>query len=157
MNGRQLPDLRYDGGRIRKLCEPLSRRDIFAVMLGTNDVLLTLDPDARTAVRKMEQFLRFLTEIRDKEGILIIAPPHIGGSSREAVKDPLYRRYHEESLKMNRGFAGLAEKAGIHFLDAADWDIELCFDLVHFSEAGHRGFAEKLGDVLADMMQDTGS
>ena len=145
MNGRKLPDLRYDSRRIRNLMAGLTPDDIFAVMLGTNDILLTMDPDAGSAVRSMESFLCFLLESREPETILVIAPPHIGSS---LIRDPLYRRYYEESLKMNEGFGLLSKKYKVRFADAGDWDIALSADLVHFSEEGHRQFAGKLEEFM---------
>ena len=46
MNGRKIPDISYDGKRIEPLLDMLTEHDIFAVMLGTNDILLTLHPNA---------------------------------------------------------------------------------------------------------------
>ena len=34
------------------------------------------------------------------------------------------------------------------FADAGEWDIELTFDGVHFSEEGHKSFAQKLNELL---------
>ena len=38
----------------------------------------------------------------------------------------------------------LAQKLHIPFANAADWKIELAFDGVHFTEAGHHAFADQL-------------
>ena len=147
MNGRKIPDLVYDRGRLLRLIRMLSERVLFAVMLGTNDLLLTMNPDAGEAVRKMQDFLGFLTDSVGAGNVLVIAPPHIGG---EAIRDPLYRRYCEESRKMNAGFAELSERFGNWFLDAGTWKISLSYDRVHFSEEGNRAFAEKLARFLTE-------
>nr|MCR5161904.1 hypothetical protein [Lachnospiraceae bacterium] len=55
MNGRTLPNLRYEGERIEKMIVSLSGGDIFAVMLGTNDILSSLKPDADAAVGRMRE------------------------------------------------------------------------------------------------------
>ena len=145
MNGRKLPDLAYDRERLIGLTGRLSENDVFAVMLGTNDILLTTDPNAGIAVRKMDAFLNFLTGRMASGNILVIAPPHIGG---EHVRNPLYHRYREESRAMNAGFKKLADQYGTMFLDAADWGIGMSCDMVHFSEEGHRLFAEKMAEYL---------
>ena len=50
----------------------------------------------------------------------------------------------------NEGFENLAEIFGTGFVNAAFWNIPLCFDMVHFSEEGHRTFAKKLGEYLRE-------
>ena len=147
MNGRQIPNLTYDAGWVLRLLERLSEEDIFSVMLGTNDLLLTMDPDAGEAIRKMQIFLDFLTENVTPSHILLIAPPYVGGSG---VRDPLYRMFYEENRRMNEGFRLLAEPRGILFADAATWNIELAADWVHFSRYGHQQFAEELYRFLKD-------
>ena len=103
------------------------------------------DPDAGMAVRKMDAFLNFLTGRMAPGNVLVIAPPYIGG---ENVRNPLYHRYREESRAMNAGFKKLADQYGTLFLDAADWGIGMSYDMVHFSDAGHRLFAEKLAAYI---------
>ena len=52
----------------------------------------------------------------------------------------------ERELKENRDLAALC---GVSFCDASGWDIPVVFDGVHFSEQGHRRFAEQLEPVFA--------
>ncbi len=146
MNGRRLPDLVYDRRRIQAMTEKLSDQDVFAVMLGTNDLLVTSDPDAGEAVCRMGALLAFLTGRMEAKRILVIAPPYIAGSG---IRDPLYKRYYEENIRMNAGFRETAGRYGVMFADAGLWNIGLCFDQVHFSEDGHRVFAERMAQVLA--------
>lgn len=145
MNGRQLPDLKYDADYIGRMLERLQAGDLFAVMLGTNDILLTMDPEADRAITKMSGFLEFLTRRKAESDILVIAPPYIG---RENVQDPLYHRYYEESVRMNAGFEELADTFHVNFVDAGTWNVEMSSDLVHLSEKGHRQFAERMTAYL---------
>ena len=147
LNGRRIPDLLHDGPRIEKLQKTLAEDDIFAVMLGTNDILLTMQPDASDAIRKMQDFLAFLKERRRASSILLIAPVHIGNA---ALKHPLYQRYFIESKRMNKGFQELSEKYGTLFLDAGEKNIDLSADFVHFSEEGHRQFAKMMEEFLQE-------
>ena len=147
MNGRQIPNLEYDALWVQKLLDKLSEEDVFSVMLGTNDLLLTMDPDAGEAIRKMRAFLDFLTERIKPSCILVIAPPYVGGGK---VRDPLYRMFYEESRRMNEGFRLLAEQRNVMFADASSWDIELSADLVHFSKFGHQKFADELYRFMKD-------
>ena len=151
MNGRQIPDPLYDGERIRRLVQKLSENDLFAVMLGTNDILLTMNPDAEAAIRKMDAFLDFLVKIMPPEELLLIAPPHIAGSS---IRHAVYRSYYEESAVMNEGFGRLADQYGTMFADAGTWEIGLSADLVHFSEEGHRVFASRLALFLQNVITE---
>ena len=135
----------HDAERIDRMLEMLGPGDLFAVMLGTNDILLTMDPDADVAVEKMRDFLAFLTDRKAASDILVIAPPHIG---RRDIRDPLYRRYYEESVRMNAGFRELAAEYQVNFADAGTWDVDMSADLVHLSAKGHRQFAERMRKVI---------
>ena len=53
-----------------------------------------------------------------------------------------------ESIHLAEEYMLLAEKLKITFVDTRHWNIELTFDGVHFTEAGHHAFAEKLGKEL---------
>ena len=106
LNGRQIPNLKYDAARVLRLLNSLQQGDLFAVMLGTNDILLTTDPDADIAIEKMRRLLEFLTAQKDPSDILVIAPPHIGGAH---IRDPLYQQYYRESKRMNAGFKELTQ------------------------------------------------
>lgn len=48
-----------------------------------------------------------------------------------------------------RLYRDLAALCGVSFCDASGWDIPVVFDGVHFSEQGHRRFAEQLEPVFA--------
>ena len=121
MNGRRIPDLQYDADRIDRMLGRLKTRGMLAVMLGTNDILLTIKPDAAIAIQKMASFLSYLCIQKRPEDILVIAPPY------------------------------LAKTYDTGFLDAGLWNVPLCFDMVHFSEKGHRMFAEKIRGYLKEM------
>ena len=45
-----------------------------------------------------------------------------------------------------------AEEYGADFADAGEWDIALAYDGIHFSEAGHRSFAEHMAAVLGRLL-----
>ena len=52
------------------------------------------------------------------------------------------------SLQLGEEYRLLAEKLNVTFIDARNWNIELAFDGVHFTENGHRIFAERLRECL---------
>ena len=141
MNGRRLPDLNYDQTWLKKLIALTGEDGILCTMLGTNDLLVTLQPDAEEPSRKMEAYIRFLKKYLDPSQILIVAPPPVGSANSP---DPMLRLYHRENLKMNAAFGKHAARQGVLFADASEWGIGLAYDQVHFSEEGHRTFASEM-------------
>ena len=144
-NGRRLPDSEAELRQIREQIKELGKDDLFVIMLGTNDILLTMQPDAQAAVRRMDQMLSFLLNGKETPEcrIIVIAPPLIGkGLDPEG-------KYFTESLKMNIAFLVLAEQHGVTALDAGSWGIPLAYDNVHFSPEGHRLFAEQFSRAIA--------
>ena len=53
-----------------------------------------------------------------------------------------------ESVHLAEEYKILAKKLNIPFADTSNWNIDLAFDGVHFTEEGHHTFAEKLGKEL---------
>ena len=113
--------------------------DRIVVMLGTNDLLQ--GATAAEAAARMEAFL----DTPDRRKFLLLAPP------------PLVRGAwvpDEELIDQSKALGGLyrdlARKLGIRFADAGQWEIPLCFDGVHFTEEGHRRFAEALEKEIAN-------
>ena len=49
-----------------------------------------------------------------------------------------------ESILLAEEYILLAEKLNLPFVDTRNWNIEFTFDGVHFTEAGHHTFAERL-------------
>jgi lysophospholipase L1-like esterase len=149
MNGRKIPDLKYDRSYLQKVINKVGDIGLFCTMLGTNDLLMLMEPDAGYAVQKMEAYLDYLCCSLRRDQILIIAPPYIGNKE---TADSLYQRYYQESIRMNAGFRDLSKKHNVRFADSSLWDIEMSFDLVHFSERGHRSFAEKMTGLLTEIL-----
>lgn len=111
--------------------------DLVIIMLGTNDLLQGLPAEA--VCRRMGRFLESVN--RDK--ILLIAPPSM--KRGEWVQD---QNLIEESKTLATCYQRLAKRLGIRFSDAGDWNVSLAFDGVHFTEDGHKAFAEGLIDYL---------
>ena len=140
-NGMKIP-LRWERllGIIR-----LENPDIITVMLGTNDILSGIS--AEQASERMKNFISHIrsdSHIRIDAGqILLIAPPHL--QFGEWVQD---EEYMEESCELAGLYRELANELDCQFADSGEWDIELCYDGVHFSEEGHKKFAQKLNELL---------
>ena len=134
-NGREIPRNPY---ALRLLTEH-APVDIFLVMLGTNDLLQSAS--AKEAADRMEAFLNSL--LPHCQQILLVAPPPMKRGAWVPT-DVLVA----ESIHLAEEYKLLAEKLKITFVDTRHWNIDLTFDGVHFTEAGHHTFAEKLGKEL---------
>lgn len=145
MNGRCIPARESEYRYIERILESLDTEDVFAVMLGTNDLLRNMSPDAAVPVRRMENFLKWITDRGSRPCVLLIAPPYIGSGPRCYEE---LARFHDENILMNNGFRALARKYEVMFNDASEWEIDLAYDGVHFSEEGHRRFAERMIRLL---------
>lgn len=138
-NGREIPSRLFQYQRAGELLTP-SAPDIFAVMLGTNDLLRGYSAEASCS--RMEAFLR---HIQPKCGeILLISPPPMKRGEWVTEESLI-----AESVKLAGEYRTLSQKLGISFANAGQWNIPLAFDGVHFTEAGHRAFAEGLYTYLA--------
>lgn len=139
-NGRPLPLIPGDEEYVRRFTRVLGEGDTFAVMLGTNDILLTNRPDAEKAVARMRTLLDFLeAESRMNHfDVIIIAPP-LPSDGYEELKP-----YRRECVLMNQGFKKLCAEKGIRCIDSGEWNVPMSYDGVHISVEGHRQFADHL-------------
>ena len=113
--------------------------DLLIVMLGTNDLLQGRSPEQ--AAERLEQFLSGIPLDRSK--ILLIAPPPVTlGAWVPSAK------LIDDSRTFARLCQALAERMGIRFANAGNWDISLAYDGVHFTEQGHKAFAAGLLEEL---------
>ena len=116
--------------------------DLLIVMLGTNDLLQGRSPEE--SGRRLEQFLSGIALERSK--ILLIAPPPMARGAW--VPD-------QQLMDDSRTFAlcckAVAKHLNILFADAGRWHVPLAHDGVHFTEQGHRIFAEKLLETCFPM------
>lgn len=116
------------------------------VMLGTNDLLENPEFTAADVAKRMERFLKRLMEEAGfssrKMRLRLIAPPYL--QKGEWVDDRVY----EESRRLGMEYKRIAERLGIAFTDAGRWEIPTIYDGVHFTEEGHKIFAEKIRGEL---------
>ena len=134
-NGREIPRNPYT---FRLLTEH-APVDVFLVMLGTNDLLQ--GTSAKEAATRMEAFLNSL--LPNCKQVLLVSPPPMKRGAWVPTDELV-----TESIHLAEEYRLLAEKRNILFVDTHRWNIELAFDGVHFTEAGHHTFAENLGKEL---------
>lgn len=134
LNGREIPG--------QSISVP-GDTGLLIVMLGTNDLLQ--GADAATVVVRMERFLERLP--LDRKKILLIAPPPMQRGEWVTGQGLI-----DQSIHLAKGYRDLARRLGIGFADADQWQIELCFDGVHFTADGHRAFAEGLMQAFKSLL-----
>ena len=149
-NGREIPHskLQYDFlDRDLKRSGPL---DLFAVMLGSNDLLCMVHPTAEAIAARMEEMLWFVKDhpsVTRETKILLISPAQI------RLGIGFGRAIEEAALGLGEAFRNLADEQGIDFADAWEWNIDLAGDGVHFSLGGHRKFYEEIDKILRDLVK----
>lgn len=136
-NGQMIPCRGAECAAVRALLRRVRPVDLFLVMLGTND-LLNLAA-AEEAADRMRRFWEAVLSALGDTRVLLIAPPPL--RSGEWVTEP---EIPGRSVRYAALCGALAREFGLAFADAGAWDVDLAFDGVHFSEEGHRAFANGL-------------
>lgn len=138
-NGREIPRRE---GELRPFDLMLTNQkpiDLLTIMLGSNDLLQ--GNSVETVVQRMGHFLEHID--LEKPKILLIGPPPMERGEwvpTQALVDA--------AVALNHEYNALSERLGVRFADAGEWNIPLTFDGVHFTEEGHRAFAERLVKLL---------
>ena len=138
-NGREIPGREGELLRFDLMLTNQKPVDLLTIMLGGNDLLQGNPVDA--AVKRMEYFLEHIDF--DKSKILLIGPPPMQLGEWVPAQTLI-----DASVALNREYKALSERLGVRFADAGEWNIPLTFDGVHFTEEGHKAFAERLANYL---------
>ena len=148
-NGRSIPRRRQE---IETLARMIHQRepDITTIMLGSNDLLQDPDISAADCAERMECFLKILLEQDPLCKLLLIAPPPMSLGAWVSSQTVI-----ETSQCLGLHYRMAAQKLGIDFVDTKDWDVDLSYDGVHFSERGHFIFAGKVSRILSELLGDT--
>lgn len=117
--------------------------DVVTVMLGSNDLLEGASP-AETGLR-MEALLRCIAESAGGAQVILIAPPPMERGTWVSDKKLI-----DQSVELCAVYRRLADRLGVTFADAGEWDVALTYDGVHFLPEGHAAFARGLLAVLED-------
>ena len=134
-NGREIPRREGELQCFDLMLSNQKPLDLLIIMLGGNDLLQGNSVDA--VAQRMENFLTGIP--LEKSQIVLIGPPRMKPGAW--ITDD---RLLEDCVRLNTAYGTIAEKLGVRFVDSIDWDIEVTFDGVHYSEQGHMAFAEQL-------------
>ncbi len=150
MNGRVVPDNPYSLLSLDKSVLEYSPLDLFAVMLGTNDLLNMSEPDADIVASKLRDFIeRQLNRtefIDNKTGFLLISPPLILPHMEENLEEVEAQR-----KRLATELDIIAQEFGVFYANAGEWDLDLTFDGIHLSAEGHEQFAEHIENILRNI------
>ena len=144
-NGRQIPHRRGTMDQAVRMLRANGPVDALVIMLGTNDILQ--GASAEEAAERMDAFLEQVLPVCGR--VLLIAPPMAAG---EWVTQTQIR----ENARLAKALAAVASERQIAFADGSAWPVELAFDGVHLTEAGHRCFAEKIREVFQTFVAEKG-
>lgn len=139
-NGREIPHSAFALRLLGQQLEALAPLDGMCLMLGSNDLLCGASPAAAAA--RMEDLLDRLGAYGAP--LLLIAPPPFCPGTWVAEEQLTH-----SSARLAGLYRTLAQDKAIAFADAGEWDIPLAFDGVHFTEEGHRRFAEQAQAAFA--------
>ena len=138
-NSREIPRHIWELTDFQRLLCSEAPVDLLTVMLGTNDLLQGNSLDA--VERRMEAFLRQID--LDPSRILLIAPPPMRAGEWTSSPGLI-----EDSMRLSKTYEALAQRLGVRFADAGEWNIPLAFDGVHLTQEGHSTMAEGLYHML---------
>ena len=140
-NGREIPGREEEFQRFDQMLIREQPPNLLLVMLGVNDLL-----QGNSAEEVAKRMNVFLTRIPLKQTqIVLIGPPRMRPGTWVTEERLLTACIH-----LNTAYRTVARKLGIRFIDAANWEIEVTFDGVHYSEKGHQAFAEHLWLALKE-------
>ena len=134
-NGREIPRREGELLRFDMMLTHEMPVDFLFVMLGGNDLLQGIS--VSEAVKRMEVFLEHVA--LEKAKIHLIGPPPMRRGEWVSAQSLI-----DASKELNREYKALAKRIGVCFVDAGAWEIPMTFDGVHFTEEGHKTFAEGL-------------
>ena len=154
INGRQIP---HTPGELSLICEQMKRWSgepgpvLMLIKLGGNDLVQNPGWTAEQVAERMEAFLKLLLEQPEvrtgKIHVVLVAPAKVRRGSW-ITEDRLV----QEGARLEECYRVLAEKLGVSFISTGDWDVDVLYDGVHYSEDGHRRFAEHMKEALAGLV-----
>ncbi len=147
-----LPEIEYVIHRLPQWAEEKEPVWLW-VMLGTNDLLHDPQMTAESVTERMERFLKKLLACEEtaeggnsgggKIRLRLISPVHLSCGQWVETEERC-----RESEKLDELYRKLAERLGIAFTCAGNWEIPVLFDGVHFSVEGNRKFADCMKEEL---------
>lgn len=161
MNGRTIPTAEASYRWLGKVIKKNWDADALVIMLGTNDMFMVSGATAEVLAERMRDTFAHVPELRrfrDTPGkrVFLVSPPppalqvlfyQMAGVPVPQKADEVARIVAE----LPAAYARVAAEENAGVIDAGKWNIELFYDGLHFSEAGHREFARRMRrELLAE-------
>lgn len=143
LNGREIPHRPGELRDAESLFASAAPFDMATVFLGSNDIFQGCS--ARETTERMANFLDHLQGYP----ILLLSPVPMTTGTWITEE-----RLVTESALLPDLYEALARERGIAYANPGEWGIEMAFDGAHYSEAGHRVFAEKIQQVLEALLKN---
>ena len=142
-NGLSIPSHEYDLPLYDRIINS-AKPDLVIIMLGSNDLLQGLDASA--VAKRMENFIGSISTEKEK---LILLSPVVFSPGAWVDNDTVI----EQSFLLGERLKELSERLHIKFIDTRGWEVPLCYDGVHFTQAGHVKFAEHLYNSIPEIKE----
>ncbi len=142
LNGRTFPAAEGAFRYLERILSEHGDADIVTVMLGTNDLFMMRSVSAEAIAERAAVMFDRVPALASPRTILICPP------QPETMRGGFYERILYAAAALPACLKARAEDAGARFIDAGQWRIPQYPGDVHFTEEGHRIFAERLAEVL---------
>ncbi|MBQ9607385.1 MAG: SGNH/GDSL hydrolase family protein [Lachnospiraceae bacterium] len=133
--------------------------DIVILMLGTNDLKDTFHTDAADAAAGVEKLIQVINSFTmEKQGfvprIILVSPPEIGEGIRTS---DFYGAFLDDSVEKSKHFPEyykpVAERNNCLFFNAAEYVKPSKEDSLHLTPEGHAVLAEKLAEIVRNIVE----
>ena len=133
--------------------------DLFVIMLGTNDLKYT---DARGSADGMERLVRLVRSANERYNLS--SPVFSSGGSNTPIFliSPILLNEHvgarsddvSDSGRLSGLYEEIAEKYGLHFMDAALYVEPSGIDGIHLGTEGHKILGKVIAGSIRDILKD---
>lgn len=133
--------------------------DLFVIMLGTNDLKYV---DARGSADGMERLVRLVQSANERYNLSSPVFPSDGSNIPVLLISPILLKEHvgersddvSESERLSGLYKEIAEKYGLHFMDAALYAEPSVIDGIHLGADGHKILGQVIAGSIRDILGD---
>ena len=127
--------------------------DLAIIMLGTNDTKERFGANAAAIAVGMERLIKKAKSVeawgKKQPNILVICPPPLGEGFHDEVMGP---GCVAKSVALPPYMKAVAERNGVHYLDAGEFCEFNPVDFTHLTAQAHRALAGKLAELVPELV-----
>ncbi len=133
--------------------------DIVILMLGSNDLKKVFHASAEQIAGNAGQLTDVIIDFTSRKQsfrpeIILVSPTRIGETISSS---PFSMSFDDDSIKASISLSGyyrqIAEDRGCHFVNAAELVEPSPVDALHWTEDGHKVFAERIGRMITEELK----